>query len=109
MDEFNSIEERKQKQEDFYKNDWFKERPDQVKAAFKKYPPFHTYRLKETNQIVFLYSLDEDRNGNVKTCKVNILAMCNPHKFMIDDRRVFDVKLENLEDLGFTEPWEKNE
>ena len=104
-DGISSINERLKMTDEFFEENWFKSRPDPIQQAFKKYHPYNTYRLKDTGQIVFLHSINEDQGGVVETCKINILPECNRDMFMIEARQVFGINLIDLQDLGITEPW----
>jgi len=97
-----SIEERKVLTEKLKKSDWYKNRPKLVQEKFDEYPPYNTYQLNGKN--VFLYSLDENKDGSVSTCTVNIVEEANPGGLLFG-RRVFGVALSDLTDLGITEPW----
>ena len=95
-----TIQDRIEMTKEFFESEWYVQRPDNIKKLFDKHQPFNTYKL--CNNFVFLEAFNEHEDG-VK-CVVNILSEVN-RGMMLFSRRVFGVDLEELEDLGITEPW----
>lgn len=75
---------------------WCEERPAQIAALAKKFPPWKIYRLKPTGHKVTIYSFEE--NEDSPTLKVDITQALNPETPLICERRVFGVKPEDLEE-----------
>ena len=72
--------------------DWYKSRPPKIRDAIYKYPPWQTYRMRETYQIGTLYAYEEYEDGTVK-CKFDTVS----DSFAQVPVRVFGVSLDSLE------------
>lgn len=77
--------------------DWYKERPPLIQQKIDAYPPDRLYRQKSTGRIVYLYSYEEGDDGQCEMCTITITKRFNPTCVL--DRRVFDVPLEDLEEM----------
>jgi hypothetical protein len=77
--------------------EWFHTRPETVQKRILSHPPDRRYLLKDTNQVVRLYSYEEDDDGSCDTCQVLVLQEDNPHKLLIFERRVFGIEFDDLE------------
>jgi hypothetical protein len=62
-------------------HEWYRSRPEAVQRRIDAYPPIVLYRLKTTNQIVQMYSYEEDEH--------------NPQ--VTQDRIVFGISFDDLE------------
>lgn len=76
--------------------DWYHERPQFIKDAIAKYPPFILYKYDAGGHIqnVRIYSYSES-NGKCDTCQILYLQEDNPDWFLFE-RRVFGVPLVDL-------------
>lgn len=77
--------------------DWYKARPLLIQQKIDLYPPDRLYRMKSTQQIVYLYSYEENDDGLCETCTITITRKFNPTCVL--DRRVFGVRLDDLEEV----------
>ncbi len=78
----------------FLDSRWFKSRPGPVQEAARRYPP-GLYRMTSTGQKVVLYAYEEQDDGSVYSCKVNVTKEFNPGCTF--ERQVFGVPLADLE------------
>jgi hypothetical protein len=91
---------------------WFKSRPKSVQKSIKKYPPFYLYEQKQTGYKVRIYSYSESEDGRCTKCQILVLIQDNPtpdlrFKYpLLEDRRVFGIKLKDLIKLRILEEGE---
>lgn len=94
--------------------DWFQTRPEQVRKAILQYPPYWIYKQKQTDYKCRLYSYVENKDGSCTKCSIMILLEDNPVPDMrfkyplVENRRVFGVKLKDLSRYALMELTEYN-
>jgi len=107
-----TVQDRKILHDSFFNETWFKERPELIKKAFLKNPPFNTYRIKSTGQFGFIICIDEpESERDPIEYRLAIPEDWNHHKFdsvMFGDKIVFGFKEKDFVNLGICEPWNES-
>ena len=78
-------------------DEWFDNLPSYVQERVRQYPPDGKYRLKETGQIVSIYSY-EDNGVASNTCKIIALGK-DSGGMHTEDRLVFGIEYSSLEPI----------
>lgn len=73
---------------------WVAERPDKVREVAQRFDPWTLYQMKNTGQLVYVYSFGEEADGSV-TMTVDITGQFNLIAF---DQRVFGIDPDNLKE-----------
>lgn len=93
------------KERDRLWEEWVATRPQKVQDVARKFPPWHTYRVKATGQHAQVVSYDEPADGSEVTLKVNVWRPEFPPGEVASElfqRTVFGVHASDLE-LAFPE------
>jgi len=83
---------------DVQATEWYQTRPRCVQARIDTHPPNRLYRMKDTGQIVPIYSYGVHEDGECHSCTVLIFRQYNPATLV--ERTVFGVDFENLDMLS---------
>jgi hypothetical protein len=78
---------------------WLEERPPQIRAMAKKYPPNVLFRMKSSGHRVYMVSYEEDGTVTV--------AVTGKFNFVVQERNVFGIDPDDLEECDLPEPDEK--
>lgn len=82
-------------------DNWVNSKSEKVKKLASQVKPWKLYKLKSSGHKVTIYSIDEPEDEDLEpTFKVNVLAQFN---FVVFERRVFGIKLEDLEETDLPE------
>ena len=75
--------------------EWVASRPESIRVVAERYDPWTLYRLKTTNQRVFLEAFSEPGADGKVTCRVGVSGMFNMVTF---ERSVFGIDPDDLEE-----------
>lgn len=81
---------------------WVASRPPAVQARCRSHPPNQLYHLKNSLQIVPIYSYEEQQDGSCDTCAILVLHEHNPHLYLAFERKVFGVSFDDLTPVNQT-------
>ena len=74
--------------------EWYEERPDHIKAAIKRTPPYVLYRLNSTGASVFIIAYGDDG-----TLTIALRQHLNADRLLFMERDVFGIPPEDLTPL----------
>jgi hypothetical protein len=81
---------------------WVAERPPAVRMVAEKFKPWKLYRLKSSGHRVTIVSFGEHQDGATLT-----VAVTGDFNFVINDRTVFGIKPDDMEECDLPGPDEK--
>jgi hypothetical protein len=86
--------------ESFWAEEWYLSRPEIIRQAIKRLPPFQYYRMKETGAQCYILSYEEPESDKLEDVTVTVqktgLGTMFPE---LNQNQVFGVGLDDLE------PW----
>lgn len=85
-------------------NEWVASRPESVRVVAERFDPWTLYRLRTTNQRVFVLAFSEpDKDGKV-TCRVGVTGEFN---LVTHERHVFGIDPDDLEECDLPRSGER--
>lgn len=87
-------------QEELWK-EWISQRPESIRAVAARFDPWTLYRLKTTNQRVYVLAFSEPGEDGKVTCRVGVSGEFNLVTF---ERDVFGIDPDDLEECDLPGP-----